>query len=460
MKYVPYQYQKYCTCRIIADAALGLFLDMGLGKTVITLTAINDLRYNRFAVQRVLVIAPKRVAESTWAQEAKKWDHLKHLRVVKVLGTAKQRLRALNTPGDVWVVNRENVPWLVEQCRNAWPFDMVVIDELTSFKSWQAKRWKALTWVRPHIRRIVGLTGTPAPNGLMDLWAQIYLLDGGERLGRRIGQYREAFFVPDKRTRDQIFSYAPIAGADEEIRRRISDICVSMKAEDYLHLPEKLVVDVPVCLNRRAQELYERMEREAILQIEGKVIDAGTAAVLGGKLLQLCNGAVYDANRYVVPVHECKLEAFMELVEGLGGSHALVFYNFQHDRDRLQKALKPTGLRVRVLQTDRDVTDWNAGEIDLLLSHPGSGAYGLNLQAGGHHIIWFGLPWSLELYQQANARIWRQGQPETVIIHRLIVAGGHDEDVTTALEVKEGAQEALLQGLKARIDRVKKAKEK
>lgn len=457
MRFKPHAYQAYCINRLIIDPYLGLLLDMGLGKTIIALTAINDLKYNRFQIARVLVIAPKKVAESTWIKEAQKWEHTKHLRVVPVLGTAAKRVKALNTPGDVWVINRENVPWLVEYYRNAWPFDMVIVDESSSFKSHQAKRFKALSWVRPHIKRMVLLTGTPAPNGLLDLWAQIYLLDMGERLGggkrpgEGIGKYRERYFDPNYNG----FGYTAKPGAEEAIRAKISDICISLKAEDYLQLPECTSVIHAIVLDSKAEEAYRELEHKALLEIHGTEITATTAAVLGNKLLQLCNGAVYNENRQVIPVHDCKLEAFMELVEGLAGQPALVFYNFQHDRERILKALGKTGLRVRELKTPQDETDWNNRQIDILLAHPASAAYGLNLQDGGNQVIWFGLNWSLELYQQANKRLHRQGQKEKVIIHHLIVEGGMDEDVMAALDSKSGTQDRLLNALKARIDKAK-----
>jgi SNF2 family DNA or RNA helicase len=455
MKFVPHAYQRYCINRLLTDEALGLFLDMGLGKTVITLTAVNDLKYNRFAISKVLVVAPKKVAEATWSKEAAKWDHLQLLRIVPVLGTEAKRIRALNTPADIYVINRENVPWLVEYYRNAWPFDMVVVDEFSSFKNHQAKRFKALTWVRKHIRRIVGLTGTPAPNGLLDLWAQIYLLDQGERLGKTIGGFRERYFEPDQRNRDHIFSYAPKPGADEVIRQLIGDICVSMKAEDYLELPDCITNVVPVVLDTKAKVAYEKLEREMLLQVDETTIDAGSAAVLTNKLLQLCNGAVYDEDRNIVEIHRCKIEAFLELVEGLNGKPALVFYNFQHDLARIKKALAGSGLRVRELKGPQDETDWNDRKIDILLAHPASAAYGLNLQEGGNHVIWFGLNWSLELYQQANKRLHRQGQTEKVIVHHLAVEGGVDEDVMAALEDKSSTQDRLMDALKARIEKVK-----
>ena len=457
MKFLPHAYQRYCINRLITDDAIGLFLEPGLGKTVVTLTAVNDLKYNRFAVSKVLVIAPKKVAEATWSREAQKWQHLHLLRVVTVLGSVQQRVRALNTPGDIYVINRDNVVWLTEYYRNAWPFDMVVIDESTSFKNHKAKRFKALARVRPHIKRIVELTGTPTPNGLEDLWAQIYLLDGGERLGKTISGFRTRYLEPDKRDRDHVFSYAPRPGAEEVIRQRISDICVSMRAEDYLELPPVTSVTVPVVLDGKARAAYRKLEREMLLEVDEATIDAGSAAVLTNKLLQLCNGAVYDGDKRVVPIHDCKIEAFMELVEALNGKPALVFYSFQHDLVRLQQALAKTGLCVRALSGPRDQDDWNAGRIDILLAHPASTAYGLNLQEGGNHVIWFGLNWSLELYQQANARLHRQGQIERVIIHHLVVEGGVDEDVMAALGQKSTTQDRLLEALKARIRTYKEA---
>lgn len=457
MKFAPHSYQQYAIDRIEADPCIGLFLDMGLGKTVITLTAINDLRYNRWAVARVLVVAPKKVAEATWCAEAAKWDHLRHLRIVPVLGPLQKRIRALNTPGDIWVINRENVPWLVDYLRNAWPFDMVVLDESSSFKNHQSKRFKAMKLVRPRIRRLVELTGTPAPNGLEDLWAQIYLLDGGQRLGKTISSYREAFFTEDwAHPGQQYRTYSPQAGADHRIRAAISDICVSMKAEDYLELPDYIEDIVPVALDAKARKAYEKLERDMLLEVDEQTITAGTAAVLNGKLLQLCSGAVYDAEGNAAEVHGCKVEAFLEVVEQLHGEHALVFYWFQHERDRLAEALKGSGLRVRVYRGAEDAEAWNAGAVDLLLAHPASCGYGLNLQAGGHHIIWFGYPnWALEIYQQANARLHRQGQQYPVIAHHLVVQGGMDEAVVAALHEKGDTQEALMQALRAKITRAR-----
>lgn len=456
MKYTPHPYQKYCIDRVVSDNAVGLFLDMGLGKTVITLTAAAELKCNRFAVNRILIIAPKKVAEATWSKEAAKWDHLKRLRFSLILGSQVKRIKAVNTPADIYIINRENIPWLVDYHRNAWPYDMVVIDESSSFKNHRAKRFKALKMVRGHISRLVELTGTPAPNGLIDLWAQIYLLDGGARLGKSITGFRERYFNPDQRNAQQVFTYKPKAGADAAIDRLIGDICVSMKAEDYLQLPDIVYDDIPVVLDGASSKLYKKLEAEMLLTVDESTIDAGTAAVLSNKLLQLCNGAVYDEERKVVEIHSCKLDAFDELIESLNGQPALVFYNFQHDKDRIKSRLSKTGLRIRELKTPEDETDWNNKEIDILLAHPASAAYGLNLQDGGNHVIWFGLNWSLELYQQANKRLHRQGQKQKVIVHRLSVVGGRDEDVVAALCEKGATQDRLIDSLKAKIREVKR----
>jgi SNF2 family DNA or RNA helicase len=457
LKFVPHDYQRYCVNRLVAEANLGLFLDMGLGKTVITLTAMNDLRYNRFQVRKVLVIAPKKVAEDTWTREADKWEHLKLLRVIPVLGSQVKRIKALNTPGDIYVLSRDNVQWLVDYYRNSWPFDTVIIDELSSFKNPSAKRFKKLCLVRPHIRRMIGLTGTPAPNGLMDLWAQVFLLDSGQRLETTVSAYRVRYFDPDKRNRERVFSYMPKIGAEELINERLKDICISLSAKDYLTLPERIDNVRYIKLDSKAQERYEELQKEMLLEIDDTMIDASTAAVLSNKLLQLCNGAIYDENRNVIEIHDNKIEAFMEIVEAAQGKPILVFYNFQHDLARLQKALSKTGLRVSELKNPKSIEDWNNKQIDVLLAHPASAAYGLNLQAGGNIIVWFGLNWSLELYQQANARLYRQGQTEAVIIHHLVVAGTMDEDVMSALENKRVTQDDLLNALKARIESIKAA---
>ena len=455
--FVPHNYQQYCIDRIISDKAIGLFLDMGLGKTAITLSAIKKLKYEYWRSAKVLVIAPKKVAESTWSKEAAKWEGLSSLRFSFVLGSAEKRLKALKTPADIYMINRENVMWLVDYYRNAWPFDTVIIDESSSFKNHQAKRFKALKAVRSHIDRIVLLTGTPTSRGLMDLWAQVYLLDCGKRLGRNITAYREAFFVPDKRNRTTIFSYAPKDGAEETIYNAISDICISMKAEDYLELPELVYNDIPVKLDTAAQKAYDRLERDTLLPVDDTVITAGSAAVLRGKLLQLCNGAVYDEDKNVMQIHNCKIEALLETVEQLNGQHAIICYNFQHDKTRLLEALKATHLTVKVYEGKAEEDAWNAGDIDLLLVQPASCGYGLNLQEGGHHIIWFGLTDSLELYQQTNKRLHRQGQPYPVIVHHLLVQGGTDEDVIKSLGGKADVQDSLLEALKVRIQKAKES---
>lgn len=457
MEFKPYNYQTYCINRIIADDKLALFLDMGLGKTAITLTAVNELCCNRFEVSQVLVIAPKRVAESTWAAEAQKWDETKHLRVSVVLGSKKKRLEALAKPAQIYVINRENVVWLVEHYKSKWPFDMVVIDEMSSFKNHQAKRFKALTWVRPYMNRVIGLTGTPAPNGLIDLWAQMYLLDQGARLGKRITNYRQQYFYPGASNGHIVYEYKEKQGAEEAIQEAISDICVSMKSEDYIDLPQCVVVDTPVQLDPKSLKAYRTLEQSMLLEFNEETIDAGSAAALSSKLLQLCNGAVYteeNGDRRTVVVHDAKLEMLAELVESLNGQHALVFYEFRHDIDRIRQALKGLAARIELLN-DKTMADWNKGDVDILLAHPASCAYGLNLQQGGHHVIWFGLNWSLELYQQANKRLHRQGQKERVIVHRLLVNGSLDEDVAKALEGKKDTQEAILDALKARIRKAK-----
>lgn len=457
MIFRPHAYQQHCIEQIIKIPKLGLFLDMGLGKTVTTLTAVHELKYNRFAVGKVLVIAPKKVAEGTWTKEKDKWDHTRCLRVSQVLGSQARRIRALNTPADIYITNRENVVWLVDHYRNSWPFDMVVVDESSSFKSHTAKRFKALASVSGRIGRMVELTGTPSPNGLGDLWAQVFLLDGGERLGKRYGQFRERYFDPGKRGNGVVYSWDPKAGSEQGILDKISDICISMEAEDYLQLPDITYSQVPVVLDPKAKKAYQDLEREMVLALPGEDgdISVTSAAALSNKLLQLANGALYDDDHEAHGVHGCKIEAFMELVESLQGKPALVFYNFQHDRERLSKALAKTRLRVRELKTPQDEDDWNAHGVDILLAHPASAAYGLNLQQGGNHVIWFGLTWNYELYSQANKRLHRQGQEEKVIVHHLVCQGTRDEDVMAALERKEGAQEWVMQSLKARIQAVR-----
>ena len=460
MIFRPHAYQQHCINQILRIKKLGLFLDMGLGKTVTTLTAIRELKYNRFAVRRVLVIAPKKVAEGTWTREKDKWDHTRILRVSPVLGSQAKRIRALNTPADLYIINRENVCWLVDYYRNSWPFDMVVVDESSSFKSHSAKRFKALAGVSGKIDRMVELTGTPSPNGLEDLWSQVYLLDGGERLGKRYTQFRERYFQPDRRGADgMVYSYAAKPGTEQSILDKISDICISMKAEDYLQLPDITYHEIPVELDAKAEKAYRELERKMVLELpEEEEISVTSAAALSNKLLQLANGAVYDEDRSVHEVHGCKIEAFLELVESLQGKPVLVFYNFQHDRERILKALSGSGLRVRELKTTQDEDNWNDGQIDVLLTHPASSAYGLNLQQGGNHVVWFGLTWNYELYTQANKRLHRQGQTEKVIIHHLVCTGTRDEDVMRALEKKDDVQNWVMESLKARIRAVKEGK--
>ena len=461
MQFKPHAYQEYCIRKIIGTKKIGLFLDMGLGKTVTTLTAIRELKYNRFEVRKVLIIAPKKVAEGTWTREKDKWEHTKILRVSQVLGGQAKRIRALNTPADLYITNRENVVWLVDYYRNDWPFDMVVIDESSSFKSHTAKRFKALASVSGHIDRLVELTGTPSPNGLNDLWPQVYLLDSGERLGKRYTQFREHYFDPGDRGQNVIYNYKPKQGSEESIMAKISDICVSMKAEDYLQLPPVVFHEVPVVLDSRAERAYRELEKKMILELpEEEEISVTSAAALSNKLLQLSNGAVYDDDHNIHEVHNCKIEAFLELIASLQGKPALVFYNFQHDRIRILKALEKTKLRVRELKKPEDEDAWNHREVDVLLAHPASSAYGLNLQDGGNHVIWFGLTWNYEQYTQANKRLHRQGQTERVIIHHLVCTGTRDEDVMAALSRKEDVQDYVMQSLKARIQAVKEEMEK
>ena len=461
MIFKPHAYQQHCINKVIEIAKLGLFLDMGLGKTVTTLTAIRQLKYDRFEVRKVLVIAPKKVAEGTWTREKDKWEHTKILRVLPVLGSQAKRIRALNTPADIYIINRENVCWLVDYYRNDWPFDMVVIDESSSFKSHTAKRFKALASISSRITRLVELTGTPSPNGLDDLWSQVFLLDGGERLGKRYTQFRERYFDPGRRGADgMVYDYKAKPGSEQSILERISDICISMKAEDYLQLPDIIYHTVPVVLDPKALKAYQEMERKMVLELpeDEEEISVTSAAALSNKLLQLANGALYDDGHQVHEIHDCKLEAFTELIESLQGKPALVFYNFQHDKTRILKALEKTKLRIRELKKPQDEDDWNAGKIDILLAHPASAAYGLNLQQGGNHVIWFGLTWNYELYTQANKRLHRQGQTEKVIIHHLVSTGTRDEDVMQALEKKDDVQNWVMESLKARIKAIKEGK--
>ena len=403
----------------------------------------------------MLIIAPKKVAESTWRAEAQKWTNLADLRFASVLGSEAQRVAALSMTADVYLINREQTQWLVDYYKHAWPFDMVVLDESSSFKNHRAKRFKALKLVRSRINRMVLLTGTPSPKSLLDLWPQIYLLDGGQRLGKTITAYRDAYFLPDKRNATTIFSYRPQAGAEAAIHDRISDICVSMRSEDYLELPELIYNDIPVQLDTAALLAYRRLERDMLLEVDDTTITAQSAAVLENKLLQLCNGAAYDTEGHVTEIHSCKIEALLETIEQLGDEHAIVCYNFKHDKDRILTALRKTDKRVAVYKDENELQAWNVGNIDVLLVQPASCGYGLNLQAGGHHIIWFGLTWSLELYQQTNKRLHRQGQQHPVIVHHLIVSVGADTDVIKALHSKDVTQESLLNALRVRLKSVK-----
>lgn len=456
-EFIPHKYQLTAINHVINVPKCGLFLDMGLGKTVSTLTAIKELKYNRFQVNKVLIIAPKKVAEGTWSKEKDKWNHTKDFRVSLVLGSQQKRIKALSVNADLYIINRENIPWLVDYLRNDWYFDTVVIDESSSFKNSRSKRFKALKMVLPKINRIIELTGTPSPNGVEDLWAQIYLLDQGTRLEKYITHFRAKYMEPNKRNRSQIFDYKIKDGVYDSIINKISDICISMKSEDYLELPDLSYNEIPVILNDKARRDYDKMERDFVLELEGAEdeITAVNAAALSNKLLQISNGAVYDSTGIYTEVHDAKIEAFLELVERLQGKSLLVFYNFQHDRDRIKRALEKSDLVVKELKTTQDEDDWNAGKIDILLTHPASAAYGLNLQEGGNHVCWFGLSWNLEHYQQANKRLHRQGQKEKVIIHHLVTQGTRDEDVMRALDNKAGVQEEIMQSLKARIKKVK-----
>ena len=446
MQYRPHEYQNYATNFILEHPIAAVLLEMGLGKSVITLTAIYELMLNRFEVNKVLVIAPLRVARDTWPSEIDKWEHLKGLTYSVVIGTEAERLRALRTPAHVYLINRENIDWLITKSGTPFDFDMVVIDELSSFKSYSAKRLKSLLKVRPRVKRIVGLTGTPSGNGLMDLWAEFRVLDMGERLGRYITHYRNRFFVPDKRNQQMVFSYKPIPGAEDEIYRRISDITISMKSGDYLKMPECVINEVPVTLSDEEWSIYDDFREDMVVALKDDEIDAVNAASLSGKLLQMANGAVYNEEKEVVHIHDRKLDALEDLIEGANGKPVLIAYWFNHDLERIKNRFA-----IREIKNSKDIRDWNNGEIPVAVIHPASAGHGLNIQFGGSTIIWFGLTWSLELYQQTNARLWRQGQNNTVIIHHIIAKSTIDEDVMKALRKKEKVQSALIDSVKARI---------
>ncbi|NFE94343.1 DEAD/DEAH box helicase [Clostridium botulinum] len=445
--YKPHGYQAFSTEFILKHKSAGLFLECGLGKSVITLTAIVELMYNMFDVSKVLVIAPLRVADTTWQDEIEKWEHLKYLKLSKILGSKKNRIMALYKKADVYTINRENVPWLEDFYKNDWPFDMVIIDELSSFKSPSAKRFKALKKVRHKIKRIVGLTGTPAPNGLLNIWSQIYLLDGGERLGRTFTGYRNRYFHPQKYINGSIpTDYTINEDAEEKIYEKISDICISMKALDYLKMPECIFNKVMVELSEKDMKLYRKLERDLLLPFEDSDVDAKNAAVLSNKLLQMASGAVYDEFGDVKLIHDKKLDALEDLIESANGKPVLVYYGFKHDKDRIKERFE-----VEEINTSEDIAKWNDGKIQIALCHPASTGHGLNLQEGGCTIIWFSMTWSLELYQQANARLYRQGQKHTVVIHHIIAKDTVDEKVIQALENKDTSQTALIDAVKARI---------
>ena len=443
MKFMPHDYQKYAIEYIKSHPITALFLDMGLGKTVTTLTAIRDLMYDAFEVKRVLVIAPLRVARDTWPDELSKWDHLKELTCSVVVGTVAERRRALQQDADIYIVNRENLAWLYENSR--LDFDMVVLDELSSFKNHQSKRFRAMKAMRPKVKRIVGLTGTPTGNGLMDLWAEFRILDMGERLGRYISQYRNLYFKPDKRNGMVVYSYKPLPGAEEAIYHQISDITMSMKATDYLEMPELVSVAKEVRLSETEKKRYDELKKSLVLELPGGEVTSANAASLTLKLSQMANGAIYTDDKNVVNIHDRKLEALEDLVESANGKSVLVAYWFKHDKDRIRERME-----ARELKEPQDFADWNAGKIPVALIHPASAGHGLNLQKGGSILIWFGLTWSLELYQQTNARLWRQGQADkTVIIQHIVAKDTIDERILNVLKHKDGTQAALIEAVKA-----------
>ncbi|MBS3985632.1 MAG: DEAD/DEAH box helicase [Selenomonadales bacterium] len=446
MKYEPHEYQVYATEYILQHPIAAILLDMGLGKSVITLTAIFDLTLDSFLIRKVLVIAPLRVARDTWPAEIEKWDHLRDLTYTVAIGNESQRKAALLQRVQVYLINRENVEWLVTKSGLPFDYDMVVVDELSSFKSHQAKRFRSLIKVRPLVKRIVGLTGTPSSNGLIDLWAEFRLLDMGRRLGRFIGNYREAFFTPDKRNGQVIFSYKPKPGAEEAIYRLISDITISMKGSDYLKLPELVMNEVPVRMSEPEAQHYQTMKAEMVLSFKHREIDAANAAALSGKLLQMANGAVYDGDGGVVKLHDRKLDALEDIIEAANGKSVLVAYWFRHDLERILERFA-----AEKLDSAESIRRWNKGEIQLGVIHPASAGHGLNLQAGGSTLVWFGLTWSLELYQQTNARLWRQGQKDTVVIHHIIARDTIDEQVMKALKDKNNTQAALIDAVKAAV---------
>lgn len=453
MKYNPYPYQQHATDHIIENPACGLFLEMGLGKTVATLTAIDRLINDLLEISRVLVIAPKRVAEDTWTTEAAKWDHLQHLRISCVLGSERNRITALRTKADVYVINRENVAWLISHYGGGMPFDMVVIDEASSFKAHDSVRFKALKVRRPLIKRVVLLTGTPAPNSLLDIWAPMYLLDRGQRLGEKYEGYRARYF--EKNQWERKYKIKKHESYEQGIYNKISDIVISMKSKDYLDLPPRIDRTVSIHLSAQVKKAYDDFERKAVLALtEADQITAVNAAALSTKLLQFANGAIYDEQKASHEVHQQKLDALEEIVESANGQPVLVFYWYKHDKERILKRLKD--YRPVELNSSKDIVAWNARKIQVMLAHPASAGHGLNLQAGGNIIVWFGNTWSLELYLQANARLDRQGQTQSVIVHHLVTVGTIDEEVLDALAGKHAGQEALMDAVKARIEKYQK----
>lgn len=446
MRYVPHPYQEFAKEFMISNPLSALFLEMGLGKTITTLTAIDELLYDCFEIRKVLIIAPLRVANSTWPSEIKKWEHLKLLRYSIVTGNEAERIQALNIKAEIYIINRENVDWLVNKSGVAMNFDMLVIDELSSFKSYTSKRFKSLLKIRPYFKRVVGLTGTPSSNGLMDLWAEFRILDFGKRLGRYITHYRNKYFVPDKRNGMIIYSYKPQEDAEQQIYEAINDITISMKSCDHLKLPELIMNEVEVVLENKEVERYQDFKKAMVMTIGEEEIDAVNAASLSNKLLQLANGSIYDEEKNYHTVHDKKIEALEQLVEEANGKPVLIAYCFKADKERIEQRFN-----VREIQSAGDIEDWNKGEIQVGLIHPASAGHGLNLQQGGCTLIWFGLTWSLELYQQTNARLYRQGQNQTVVIHHIITTNTIDEDVMKVLKRKERTQEALMSAVKARI---------
>ena len=450
MKYNPHDYQKYAVGYIESHPVAAVLLDMGLGKTSITLTALASLLFDSFEVRRILVIAPLRVARNTWGAEIEKWDHLSGLRYAVAVGTENERLAALRKQADIYLINRENVQWLISESGIPFNFDMVVIDELSSFKNHQTKRFKALMKVRPKVKRIVGLTGTPSSNGLMDLWAEFRLLDMGERLGRFIGQYRTSYFRPDKQNGQVVFSYKPLPGAEKQIYGKISDITISMKSTDHLQMPELINSRYTVYLSEKEDSRYADLKQDLVLQLPDGEITAANAASLSGKLSQMANGAVYTDAGETVAIHERKLDALEDIIEAANGKPVLVAYWFRHDLERITERLQKLKIPYSRLDTDGSIRKWNAGEIPVALIHPASAGHGLNLQSGGNTLVWFGLTWSLELYQQTVARLWRQGQAsETVVVQHIITKGTIDERIMKALSEKDTTQAALIDAVKA-----------